>query len=144
MARSQSRQSEVENQPVEAPEADEKLAQVMGNLGGDPTVRKTTRNTPVVNFSVAVNDRNDPNAKPEWHQVVMFGKVAEEAAKSLRKGSSVLVKGEIRVKTYEQDGEVKQSTELAAKSLSVFEKDGPTRTFEVGAPRTSQSQGVER
>lgn len=73
---------------------------LIGNLGNDPELRTTPSGTPVCNFSLAVNrqwtNRDDEQVeKTTWFRVTVWQRQAETVARYLRKGSRVLVVGEV-------------------------------------------------
>ena len=73
---------------------------IAGNLTKDPVFRQTTNGTPVVNFSVASN-RKYRDANNQWQEevcyvgIVAWNKLAESCMNRLKKGSAVLVEGEL-------------------------------------------------
>jgi len=74
---------------------------LMGHLGADPKQEKTESGKPVATFSIATNefiksDNGEKIKKTDWHKIVTWGKVAEQCARLLKKGSFVLVEGKIR------------------------------------------------
>jgi single-strand DNA-binding protein len=73
---------------------------LVGNLGNDPELRTTPNDVPVCNFSLAVNrqwtNREGEQAeKTTWFRVTVWQRQAETVARYLRKGSRVLVVGEV-------------------------------------------------
>ena len=72
---------------------------IVGNLGGDPTMRYTNDGTPVTSFSVAVNEvRGDRESGEQqkrtiWWRVSVWRKQAEICNQYLSKGRTVLVEG---------------------------------------------------
>ena len=104
--------------------------QILGNLGKNPELRHTGNGTPVVNLSVATNhgytDR-DGNwvEQTEWHRVVAFGRLAENCAQQLRKGSQILVE-EARLQTRSwngQDGVERFVTEVKAFKIQFMDRN---------------------
>ena len=89
---------------------------IAGNLTRDPDVRYTVNKRCYARFGVAVNYRFK-NANGEYQDgvdyinVVVWGPMAENCGKYLKKGSGVLVEGRIRTSTYEaKDGSGKRTT----------------------------------
>jgi single-strand DNA-binding protein len=92
---------------------------LIGNLGADPEVRTTADGRRIVRFSVATTERwkDGSGARQErtdWHRVAIFspglGKLAEDY---LRKGSKVLVEGQLRTsKWQDQTGQDRYTTEV--------------------------------
>lgn len=73
---------------------------IIGNFGADPEMRFTPTGVPVVNVNVAVNRNWTANdgtqqSKTVWFQVSFWQKNAENVSKYLKKGSKVMVLGEI-------------------------------------------------
>lgn len=68
---------------------------ILGRLGQDPEVRYTQSGTAVCNLSIATDGFGD-NAETEWHEVVVWGKAAEQCGQYLQKGREVYVEGEVR------------------------------------------------
>lgn len=91
---------------------------IEGRLGQDPELRQTGSGTAVLNMSVATSEREKKGDNweehTEWHRVVVWGKSAEACAKYLSKGSRVLVRGVLRTRSWEKDGEKKYATEIKA------------------------------
>lgn len=85
-------------------------AQVIGNLGADPKITTVNNGqTKIASFSVATTEKGYtlPNGtqvpdKTEWHNVVCFGKVAENVERYLKKGSKVYVEGKIKTRSYDK------------------------------------------
>ena len=77
---------------------------LMGRLTRDPEVRysQNENSTAVGRFSLAVDRKYKREGEPEadFFTCVGFGKLGEFIEKYLRKGTKVLVEGEIRNETY--------------------------------------------
>lgn len=76
---------------------------VTGNLTRDAELRNTNTNgTPVLNFSIAVNDRRKNQQTGEWEDYPnffdcsLFGTRAEKIAQYLTKGRRVAIEGKLR------------------------------------------------
>jgi len=95
---------------------------IAGNLGKDPEMRATQNGTSVANFSVAVSRGWGENKKTEWYNVVAWKTLAETAEKYLKKGSKVLVEGEMETRSWDKDDGTKgYSTELIANRIQFLE-----------------------
>ena len=96
--------------------------QLIGRLGKDPEV-KTFGDKKKASFSIATSD-SYKNAKGEkvedtqWHNVVIWGKLAGVAEKYLRKGQEVAVEGKLVHRDFETDkGEKRYITEITVNDL---------------------------
>jgi single-strand DNA-binding protein len=93
---------------------------LVGNLGKDPDVRFTGTGKAVANFPLATTDTwNDTSGvkqeKTEWHNVVVWGKQAENCGQYLAKGRQVYVEGAIRSRSYDdKEGNKRYITEVVA------------------------------
>ena len=98
---------------------------LVGNLGKDPEVRRTTSGDPIVNLSLATSESwrdkssGERKEKTEWHRVVIFNKnLADVAEKYLRKGSKVYVEGQLQTRKWtDKDGAEKYSTEVVLQNF---------------------------
>ena len=98
---------------------------LVGNLGKDPEVRRTTSGDPIVNLSLATSESwrdkasGEKKEKTEWHRVVIFNKnLADVAEKYLRKGSKVYVEGQLQTRKWtDKDGAEKYSTEEVLQNI---------------------------
>ncbi len=96
---------------------------IVGNLTADPTLRYTQSGKAVANLTVAVSHRGKANG--EWQDVTdgfftvsCWNSLADNVAKSLKKGSRVLVTGKLIQRTYESDGEKRTVVEIQANHVA--------------------------
>lgn len=98
---------------------------VLGNLTRDPESRALPSGQNVVNFSVATNrvwnDKNGARQEDtQFHNIVVFGKMADVCAKYLNKGKMVLVEGRIQNRSWDApDGTKKYRTEIIAEGIQL-------------------------
>ncbi len=99
--------------------------QLIGRLGKDPEV-KTFSNRKKATFSIATTDayKNQKGEKVEdtqWHNIVIWGKLAEVVEKYLSKGQEVAVEGRLIHKNYKTDkGEKRYFTEISVNDLLMW------------------------
>ncbi len=104
-------------------------AMVIGRLTRDPEVRSIPSGTQVANFAVATNYRYKDSSgqmqdKPEYHDIVAWGKLAEICAQYLNKGRRVYIEGRIQTRDWTgNDGVRKYKTEIIASDMIML--DGP-------------------
>jgi single-strand DNA-binding protein len=112
---------------------------VAGNLTKDPVFRQTTNNTPVVNFSIASN-RKYKDSSNQWQEdvcyvgIVAWNKLAESCHDRLKKGSAVLVDGELQSRSWKSDdGHNRSIVEIKARRIQFLNKRGKLNDSENGA-----------
>jgi single-strand DNA-binding protein len=98
--------------------------QLIGNLGKDPEVKYTPQGTPVAKIALATNERfkdKDGNwqDRTEWHNVVLWQRLAEIAGEYLKKGGKVYVEGRLQTRSWDDktSGQKKYMTEVVASDL---------------------------
>ncbi len=101
---------------------------VAGNLTKDPVFRQTTSKTPVVNFSVASNRRYKDSSN-QWQEdvcyigIVAWNRLAESCKDRLKKGSAVLVDGELQSRSWKSDeGHNRSIVEIKARRIQFLNK----------------------
>jgi single-strand DNA-binding protein len=105
-------------------------AQLIGNLTRDPEVRQTPSGRSVVNFGIATNSRwtdssGQQQEKTEFHNIVVWGKLADICAEYLRKGSKVFVEGRLQTREWEgQDGVKRYRTEVVTDNMIMLGSRG--------------------
>ena len=103
-------------------------AHLVGNVGKDPVIRGEGERK-VASFSLATSFGKGDKEKTEWHNIVLWGKLADVAESFIKKGSSVLIDGRIQYRTYDKDGETKYITEIVGNQLQLLSKKaGPTES----------------
>lgn len=101
---------------------------LVGNLGGDPEVRyldsRPENKTVVANFRLATNeysrDKTTGERKDhtEWHNIVLWRKLAEYAEKFLHKGDKIYIEGRLRTRKWtDKEGAQRQTTEIVADTV---------------------------
>jgi len=96
--------------------------QLIGRLGKDPEV-KTFGEKMKASFSLATSDsyKNQKGEKvqdTQWHNVVIWGKLAGVAEKYLKKGNEVAVEGKLVHRSFETtEGEKRYITEINVNDL---------------------------
>lgn len=118
---------------------------LLGRLTMDPDLRYTQGGSPVVNFRVAVDRAWKDKGSDEWRReasffnVNLWGSAAERFNERARKGSPVLVEGQLRSRSWEaQDGQKRYTVEVWATRVQELTKAEhgslPERTPGPGTP----------
>lgn len=80
-----------------------------GYVGRDPELRYFESGKTVANFSIAVDNRQGETL---WIAVKVWGKGAEVIGNYVKKGSQIIVNGELQQESWEKDGEKKTKIAL--------------------------------
>ena len=101
---------------------------IAGNLTRDPACRRTTNGTSVTNFWIASNRRFKDN-NGQWREnvcyvgVVAWYKLAENCAENLKKGSAVIVEGELQSRSLRtEEGRNRNIVEIKARRIQFLNK----------------------
>jgi len=96
---------------------------LLGNLGKDPELRYTQSQTPVCSFSLATSERRKDASgnwgdHTEWHNIIAFGKTAENSANFLKKGRQCYIEGKIQTRKWQdKEGKDRWTTEIIANTI---------------------------
>jgi len=99
---------------------------LLGNLGADPEMRYTPTGQAVTSIRIATTDRykdknGEQQSRTDWHNVVLWGRLAEIARDYLKKGSPVYIEGRIQYRSYDdKDGIKRYRTDIVAQSLQLL------------------------
>ncbi|MEK7631164.1 MAG: single-stranded DNA-binding protein [Patescibacteria group bacterium] len=101
---------------------------IIGNLTRDPEMRTLPSGQPVCTFSIASNrtwkDKSGARqTMAEYHNIVMFGRLAEIAKQYLGRGKMVFIEGRIQTRSWEKDGQKKSRTEIVAEEMQMGPRD---------------------
>ena len=101
---------------------------LVGNLGKDPEIRYTETNVARLSFTLATTeihkDKNGNRAEhTEWHNIVMWRQMAQNAEKLLRKGMQVYIEGRLQTRQWaDKEGQKKSITEINADHFVLLQK----------------------
>ena len=99
---------------------------LIGNLGKNPEIKYFENNIAKVSFSLATTeyykDKNGQKTEQtEWHNIVMWRGLAENASKLLKKGSQIYLEGKIQSKQWiDKEGNKKYMTEILAENFTLL------------------------
>src|SRR5689334_21952153 len=113
---------------------------LIGRLGRDPELKYTGTGTPFCRFSMATDDSwtdkasGERQERTEWHNVVVWNKLAEVCNEYLRKGRLVYIEGSLQTREWDdQDGNKRKTTEVVARDMVLL-----------GSPQGSDAGGQQR
>jgi single-strand DNA-binding protein len=109
---------------------------IIGNVGQDPEIRYTPSGLPVVNFSLATDERFlDKEGKRQervtWHRIVVTGKLALPCREYLKKGRQVFGEGRLGYLEWgsKSDGLKRYQTEIVAGRVQFLGEQPGKETF---------------
>ena len=99
---------------------------LIGRLGRDPEVRYMPNGDAVCNFSLATNESwKDKNGqkqeRTEFHNIVIYRRLAEIAGQYLKKGSQVYLEGKIQSRKYtDKNGVERTAYEIVCHEMKML------------------------
>lgn len=98
---------------------------LIGRLVRDPELRYTPSGVPVATFTLAVERpfaNKEGERETDFINIVVWRKQAENCANYLAKGRLAAVDGRLQIRTYEQDGQRRYFTEVAADNVRFLDR----------------------
>lgn len=111
---------------------------IIGRLTRDPELRNIPSGQSVTSFGLATNRSwkgkdGEKQDQVEYHNIVLWARLAEIASQYLKKGSRIYMEGRLQTRDWTgQDGSKKRSTEIIGENMIML--DGPKAS---GAPNNS-------
>lgn len=100
---------------------------IVGNIGKDPETRYGPDGTAFCNITIATTDSwkdkatGEKKEATEWHRITFSGKLAEVAAKYLKKGRPVYIEGSLRTRKWtNKEGVDQYTTEIRADQMQML------------------------
>ena len=119
---------------------------LIGNLGSDPEVRRLESGAVVAKFPVATNENYRDKAgewqtQTEWHNVVVWRHLAENAERNLKKGSLIYVEGKRTHRKYDDpNGQTKYFTEVVGNYVrNLTKREDSPGSFPASEPGTTSA-----
>ena len=98
------------------------LAIMIGRLTKDVDLKYIpSTGKAVANFSIAVDRPFSKEKQADFFNVQVWGKIAENCANYLTKGSKAAIKGTVQNRSYEHNGEKKYITEIIADTVEFLD-----------------------
>ena len=100
---------------------------LIGNVGRDPEMRYTQSGEPVNTFSLAINRRTQRDGQwtddTDWHNIVAWGKLAEQCNEYLNKGRKIYIEGRLQTRSFDNKEGIKQyRTEIVANTMLMLDQ----------------------
>jgi len=118
---------------------------LIGRLTQDPQLKNLPSGTKVANFGLAtdryfVDKSGQKRQETEFHNIVLFSKLADIASKYLKRGSLVMVEGRIRTRNWQDNsGNQRSKTEIIVERLQL----GPRGVKKVETPSEGEIPVIE-
>lgn len=112
--------------------------QLLGNTTAQPELKEVKDGIKVANFTVATNRNYQRNAEwkteVEFHNIVAWNKLAEQASEKIQKGSKVFVEGRLQTQSWEDKETNKKmyKTVIIVYDLNILEAGQKQDTQESG------------
>ena len=106
---------------------------LIGNLGKDPEVRYTGSGQAVAGFSLATSEKfknktGEWEERTEWHNITLWGKLAEIAGEYLSKGKTVYIEGRLQTRKWQdKSGNDRYTTDIVGDKMQMLSPKGESR-----------------
>lgn len=119
---------------------------LVGNLTRDVELRHISSGTAITEIGLAINDK--VKKVDQWIDettfvdVVLWGRTAEVAAEYLKKGSTVLIEGRLKLESWEKDGQKRSKLKVVGEKMQMLDSkpNGTKQAHKQAAePQTQQS-----
>ena len=106
---------------------------LIGNLGKDPEVRYTASGQAVAGFSLATSEKfkgksGEWEERTEWHNITLWGKLAEIAGEYLSKGKTVYIEGRLQTRKWQdKSGNDRYTTDIVGDKMQMLSPKGEVR-----------------
>ena len=96
---------------------------IIGRLGNDPELKYTPQGQSVCTMTIATDEsykkeNGELVQKTEWHRIILWRFLAENAGKYLKKGSQVYIGGKLQTRSWGKDGQKHYTTEIIATDMT--------------------------
>jgi single-strand DNA-binding protein len=127
-------------------------AQVIGRITQEVELKQTPNGQNVTSFSIATN-RNWTDSsgmkqeQVEFHNIVLWGKLAEIAGQYVKKGSKLFLEGRLQTRSWEaQDGTKRYRTEIVGENMIMLDNRTDSKPGEFSKPgaSTNDTPAVKR
>ena len=97
---------------------------LVGNVGRDPEIKSLPSGIRLATVSLATTDRRSKdesgNPRTEWHRLVFWDRMVDIVEQYVTKGKQLYIEGQIRTRSWDQDGQKKYSTEVHVREMELL------------------------
>lgn len=96
---------------------------LIGRVGNAPEIKTFEKGNKLATFSLATsevyyNEKGEKQESTQWHNIVVWGKIAEVVEKYVEKGKEIAIEGKITYRNYDdKDGIKRYITEIVVSEL---------------------------
>ncbi|MDD2851631.1 MAG: single-stranded DNA-binding protein [Desulfuromonadaceae bacterium] len=122
---------------------------LIGNLGKDPEVRFTSSGQAVASFSLATSEKfkgknGEWEERTEWHNITLWGKLAEIAGEYLTKGKTIFLEGRLQTRKWQdKSGNDRYTTDVVGDKMQMLSPKGERSGSDASASSRSSSPHIE-
>jgi len=122
---------------------------LIGRLTRDPEIKNLPSGQKVSTFGLAtsrffITKSGEKRQETEFHNIVLFGRLAEISSQYLKKGSLAFIEGRIKTRSWEDEkGNKRSRTEVIAERLQLGPKILSEEKREEESLRTREEKGEE-
>lgn len=119
---------------------------LVGNITRDPELKTVPSGQQVCSFSLATNEvfvsNGQKQERAEFHNIVAWGKTAENIGRYMRKGSQIYIEGKLQTRSWDKDGVKHYRTEVVALNVQfgAKPKNATADNYDQGAGYEDQGQ----
>ena len=119
---------------------------MVATLGKDPEIKTYGDGKSLASFTGAVNKRfaKEGEDKVDWFNFTAFGATADFVGKYFKKGSKMLIEGEIHNNNYEKDGVKHYGVQITVNNVEFFGKksDGEATAKDNGSDTPAKADSA--
>lgn len=105
-------------------------ASIIGFVGDEPRINTSQNGGTIASLSIATTEKGYTKQdgtkiedRTEWHNVVLFGKLADVVKNYVHKGASLFIQGKMRTRAYDDKNGVKRYiTEIVADTMQMLDR----------------------
>lgn len=96
---------------------------LIGRLAADPELKTTQSGLSVTSFTIAVNRKGSTDNVTDWIDIVAWRKTAEFICKYFKKGSPIVIEGNLQTRMWEdKTAQKRKAVEVVAESVEFVPK----------------------
>lgn len=123
---------------------------LLGRLGNNPELRTLESGSKVCTFSLATSEsykdkEGQKQERTEWHNIVLWAKLAELADSYLSKGREVYIEGKLQTRKWQdQNGNDRYTTEIVGTNINFVGSNSNDSTPNTGNSTFATTEGIDK